>query len=96
MGLSRQEFSRLAGFSERSIASWEAGARMSARGRQRMQEMQALHQALAAQTEPEAIGLWLLAPNEAFGGLKPLEVVERGELHRLWQMLFWLESAAPS
>jgi hypothetical protein len=31
-------------------------------------------------------------PNEALGGLKPLEVIERGEIDRLWDMIFCLES----
>ena len=35
---------------------------------------------------------WLRTPNAAFGGLKPLEVIERGETDRLWRMLFYLES----
>ena len=28
----------------------------------------------------------------AFDGLKPLEVIERGEIDRLWNMIFYLES----
>jgi hypothetical protein len=28
----------------------------------------------------------------AFGELKPLEVIERGEIDRLWNMIFYLES----
>jgi hypothetical protein len=35
-------------------------------------------------------------PNDAFGGLKPLEVIERGEIDRLWNMIFYLESGVPS
>jgi hypothetical protein len=38
----------------------------------------------------------LEAPNPAFNGLKPLEVVERGEVERLWQMVFYLESGVAS
>jgi hypothetical protein len=39
----------------------------------------------------DAIPSWLDTPNEAFDGLKPLEVIERGEI-RLWDMIFYLES----
>ena len=38
-------------------------------------------------------GAWLDAPNPAFDGLKPLEVIERGEIDRLWNMIFYLESS---
>jgi hypothetical protein len=34
-------------------------------------------------------------PNEAFGGLKPLEVIERGEIDRIWQMIHLLRSGTP-
>lgn len=95
LGLTRRDFARLTGFSERAIADWEAGKPLSGPGRQRMREVQALQRELCAIAEPGEIGPWLLRPSEAFGGLKPLEVVERGEIHRLWQMLFWLQSGVP-
>jgi hypothetical protein len=34
--------------------------------------------------------------NEAFGGLKPLKVIERGEVDRLWTMIYHLESGGAS
>jgi hypothetical protein len=45
---------------------------------------------------PKAIAAWLDTPNSAFAGLKPLEVIKRGEVDRLWQMLFYLESGVAS
>lgn len=50
-----------------------------------------LHEALAQVMQTEAIPSWLDTPNPAFEGLKPLEVVERGQIDRLWRMLFHLE-----
>jgi hypothetical protein len=44
----------------------------------------------------DAISGWLDTPNEAFRGLKPLEVIERGEIDRLWDMNFYLESGVAS
>jgi hypothetical protein len=44
----------------------------------------------------DAIPAWLDAPNEAFDGLKPLEVIERGEIDRLWNMVFYLEAGVAS
>jgi transcriptional regulator with XRE-family HTH domain len=96
IGLTLPDFARMTGFSVRSIASWERGAKMGGAGLRRIQEIRALQQALCALAVPGSVGTWLLAPNEEFGGLKPLEVVERGDVHRLWQMIYWLRSGVPS
>ena len=45
---------------------------------------------------PDFIDEWMETPNQAFGGLKPLEVWERGEEDRIWGMIFYLESGVPS
>ena len=96
LDLSRRDFSRLTGFSERAIAGWESGERPSAQSRQRLLEIQQLQMALAEVMEPASIGPWLRQPNSAFQGLKPLEVIERGEIHRIWRMIFYLQSGVPS
>lgn len=94
-GLNRRLFARLAGFSERAIAGWEGDGRQSSSSRQRLRELQRLQRALADVMEPSRIGEWLQTPGEAFDGLKPLEVIERGEVDRLWRMIFYLESGTP-
>jgi DNA-binding transcriptional regulator YiaG len=95
LGLSRRVFSRLTGFSERAIADWEGGKDLSEPTRQRMTELQRLQQGLARVMKQEFIADWLQTPNDAFGGLKPIEVVERGEIDRLWRMIYLLESGQP-
>ena len=96
LGLSRRDFSRLTGFSERAIAGWEKGEKPSGQSRQRLHEIHEFQKALAGVMPPEYIGQWLLRPNSAFQGLKPLEVIERGEIHRIWRMIFYLQSGVPS
>lgn len=96
LGVTRKLFSRLTGFSERAIASWESGGRPSARSRQRILELRRLEQALSLVKDPESIGDWLQTPNSAFEGLKPLEVIERGQIDRIWRMVFELESGVPA
>jgi hypothetical protein len=96
LGLDRKAFSRLTGYSERAIAGWEAGAAMSAASRQRLAEIGRLQDALSRVVKPAAIADWLKTPNRAFGGLKPLEVIERGEVDRIWRMVFDLESGVAS
>lgn len=95
LGVSRRVFSRLTGFSERAVADWEAGKAFSEPTRQRMVEMQRLQQGLARVMKPEYLGEWLQTPNDAFDGLKPIEVVERGAIDRLWRMIYRLESGQP-
>lgn len=95
LGLNRKLFSRLTGYSERAIADWESGKELSGASRQRMIEMQRLHEALARVMKSDFIGEWLQTPNDAFTGLKPIEVVERGEIDRIWRMVYELESGMP-
>jgi DNA-binding transcriptional regulator YiaG len=95
-GVSRKTFSRLVGFSERAIADWEARKPLSEPGLQRMREMSRLQQALAGIMREDFVGTWLASPNEAFDGLKPIEVVERGEIDRLWRMIYELQSGTPT
>lgn len=38
------------------------------------------------------IGPWMTNPNQAFDGLKPMEVIERGEIDRIWLMIYHLRS----
>ena len=94
--LPRRMFSRLTGFSERAIADWEKGGTISEPGLRRMREIERFQERLAEVVKPEAIPEWLETPNAAFDGLKPLEVVERGEIDRLWNMIFYLESGVAS
>jgi hypothetical protein len=96
LGLSRKMFSRLAGFSERAIADWEGGKPVSEPGLRRIKELDRFRERLCEVVSPDAIAGWLDTPNEAFDGLKPLEVIERGEIDRLWNMIFYLESGVAS
>ena len=92
LGLSRKMFSRLTGFSERAIADWESGKPVSEPGLRRVKELDRLRDRLFSLVKEDAISEWLDSPNQAFGGLKPLEVIERGEVDRLWTMIYHLES----
>ena len=94
--LPRKTFSRLTGFSERAIADWESGKPVSEPGLRRLREIDRLRKRLAHVIRQESLSAWLEAPNKAFGNLKPLEVIERGEIDRLWQMVFYLESGVAS
>ena len=61
-----------------------------------MTELERLTAALSEVMRAESIGKWLKAPNPAFEGLKPLEVIDRGESDRLWEMVYFLRSGVAS
>ncbi len=95
LGVSRRIFARLLASSERALADWEAGKDPGEMATQRINEVRRLVAALAGVMEKGFVGTWLQEPNEAFSGLKPLEVIERGEIDRIWRALFYLESGVP-
>lgn len=96
LALTQPEFARLLPVSVRSLASLEGGAEPTEPVARRLTELQRLTAALAEVVRAESIGPWLKAPNPAFDGLKPLEVIERGEADRLWEMVYFLRSGVPS
>ena len=97
MHMPRKTFSRLIGFSERAVAGWESGNQsLNELAERRLHELERLQEGLKSVVSGDAIPAWINTPNQAFDGLKPLEVIERGETDRLWQMIFMLESGVAS
>jgi hypothetical protein len=52
--------------------------------------MSRLFEARAEVVPASQIGPWLDAPNPAFEGLTPIQVIERGQSDRLWRMIWEL------
>ena len=96
LGVTREFFARLTGFSIRAIAGWEAGRPVSEAGRRRVLETKRLRELLAGGMRPEFIARWLETPCEGLGGLKPVEVLERGETDRLWRVALLIGSGMPT
>jgi transcriptional regulator with XRE-family HTH domain len=96
LALTRSDFGRLLGFSERALASWEAGRQEPGEPAVRaLRQLERLTLAAGRVMRAGQVPDWLLAPNQALGGLKPVEIIERGEIDRLWRALFAAESGAP-
>lgn len=93
--LNRDIFARMLPVSTRSLATIESGAAPNEAVTRRLTELQRIVDALSEVMSPEIIGAWMTTPNDAFDGLKPLEVIERGEVDRIWQMIFLLRSGVP-
>jgi transcriptional regulator with XRE-family HTH domain len=90
------EFARLLAVSVRSLATLEGGTGPSEPLARRLTELERLTDALSEVIAQQSLGKWFRTPNPAFGGSKPLEVVERGESDRLWEMVYFLRSGVPS
>ena len=86
---------RLTGFSARSVAKWSEGVLPSPKQEKALVEMDRLLDGLSRVMQPAEIGRWIKSPNAAFDGSTPLQIVERGEMDRIWRMLFDLESGQP-
>ena len=95
LGLNQETFARLLPVSTRSLASIEQGRPPNGTVTRRLTEIARVVRGLREVVEEEAIGQWMLRPNQAFDGLKPIEVIERGEVDRIWQMVFLLRSGTP-
>ena len=91
LAMPRSKFARLLGRTERAIIDWESG-KTDPQGlsKQRLLELERLTEALCGLFKADSLGKWFDTPNPAFGGLKPMEVIERGESDRLWRMVFEL------
>jgi hypothetical protein len=59
-------------------------------------EFERLTKALNEVVRDSAVGEWLKTPNPAFSGLTPLEMIDRGEGDRLWEMIYYLRSGVAS
>jgi DNA-binding XRE family transcriptional regulator len=89
-------FARLVGVSERSLIKYESRDEYGEAVERQVSSLARLEAALARVVKRESIGEWFQKPNPAFDNLKPLEVVERGEIDRLWAMIYQLESGTVS
>ena len=63
--------------------------------KRRLNELKRLFTAMESCVSKEAIGPWLKEPNLAFDGSTPIPVIERGEIDRIWRMIYELESGEP-
>jgi DNA-binding XRE family transcriptional regulator len=94
--MKRRTFERVVNVSERTIAKVESTAMLAEKLQRSYNELFRLVEALSEVVDPDSLGSWFDTPNEGFQGLKPIEVVERGEIDRLWEMVFRLRSGIPA
>lgn len=94
-GLRQETLSRMTGFSLRAVAGWASGKQPSAPVRRALVETDRLLDALGRLMKPKDVGRWLKEPNQALDGSTPVQVIERGQIDRVWRMLYFVESGEP-
>jgi len=90
--LRREDLGRMTGFSLRALAGWYSGKLPSEPAKRRLHEIRRLLDSLAEIVTPEAIAPWLRERNPAFDNMTPIQVIEVGEIDRLWQMVYHMGS----
>ncbi|PHS01525.1 MAG: hypothetical protein COA78_22560 [Blastopirellula sp.] len=95
LGMGRVIFGRLINVSERTIAGIETDPTKEVKLQRNYLEVKRLCDSLSEVVEPSCLGSWFNTPNEAFNQFKPIEVIERGEIDRLWEMFYRLRSGMP-
>ncbi len=96
LGLNQTDFARLLSVSVRSLATLESGAPAGGAVARRLVELSRLIDGLAEVVQVESLGMWLQTAADALDGFKPIEVIERGEADRLWEMIYFLRSGVPA
>ena len=94
-GLRQETLSRLTGFSLRAVAGWASGKKPSAPVQRALTEMDRLLDSLSRLMKPKQVGKWLKEPNSALDGSTPVQVIERGQIDRIWRLLYFVESGEP-
>jgi transcriptional regulator with XRE-family HTH domain len=96
LGLDRKQLARVVGVAERTLASWEQGEAVPDPGRRKLHELQHLYRGLTRVLRGDAVPEWLVTPCEQFEGASALQLLERGEIDRIRQMIYYLESGMPT
>jgi DNA-binding transcriptional regulator YiaG len=96
LAMPRDSFGRLVNVSVRTIAEVESKQKKVEKLQRNYVEVKKLCDALSEVVDLASLGEWFNTPNDAFDGFKPLEIIEHGEIHRLWEMVYRLRSGMPS
>lgn len=96
LGLKQKQMEVLVGRSVRKISALETGEHPpTADDIRRYCELKRLGNALAKIVKREAIAGWLETSNPYFDHLSPRQVIERGEIDRVWRLVWRLKDGVP-
>jgi DNA-binding transcriptional regulator YiaG len=86
--MSRDDFCRLLNISVRTLADVEYCKNQGEKLRRPYAELARLCLALVQLMPNEALRSWFTLPGSRCDGMKPVELIERGEIDRLWELVF--------
>ena len=94
LGVSQELMARLLDVSLRTLSRLE-GSTEPPKPPRALGELSRLTEGLLSIIRRESLASWIDRPNQAFGGLKPIEVIERGEVDRIWKMIHQVGAGEP-
>jgi transcriptional regulator with XRE-family HTH domain len=96
LGLSQPEMATLIGMSSRKISSLETCEKKPTQDDlRRFNELDRLKNELSRVMATEAVPTWIKAPNNYFGGMSPVEVIQRGQSDRIFRLVWQLQDGIP-
>ena len=94
--LNQAGMARVLGVSVRTLSELENGDQPARpETHRRITEVARLHRALSEIVSKRELPGWMERPNVAFDGASPLHLIERGEIDRLWEMVYELRTGHP-
>ncbi|MGA7127972.1 MAG: hypothetical protein WBZ19_16790 [Chthoniobacterales bacterium] len=87
-GMNYDMLAKALSVSRRSISGWLSGQEPERINRVRINEFGRLVAELRTIVKPERLKAWWNQPVANFAGSTPLQVLERGEIDRLWRMIW--------
>jgi DNA-binding XRE family transcriptional regulator len=94
--VTQKVMARLLGVTERTLIGLEGGRELSESVERRVTELERLYRQLSKVVKPATIGRWITRANEAFDGDVPADLIAKGKMDLLWQMIFELRSGVAS
>lgn len=94
LDVTQKVLARLLGVTERTVHALESGGEVSEALARRLTELERLARGLARVVQPRAVGAWLTRANPAFDGDTPADLIARGKIDLLWQMIHELRSGS--
>ena len=96
LAISQPEMGELMGISTRKLSGVETGAMAATEDDvRRFNELRRLCAEIATLIKPEQVGEWLKTPSEYFGGMSAAQVMERGEIDRVWRLIWRVQDGVP-
>ena len=88
IGITRPVYARLSHCSERTLATFEARKNLSLAKERKLNETHRLLLALCEVMAPLHVKDWLNQPNEWLHSNTPMQIIEKGQIDLLWDLIY--------